>query len=290
MEQVWQSCRAASRAALLALAALWLGCRSGGVVLPKDLNQAAETPEIGARALLQANRIEFDLASWGPAVKTLLDSLGDRLDPNGALALRASATRVYGAQRLFDRMATAVASEWDPDAARAQLEFLDSRLGAKLMAASGGRREPKTLQRFAEFRAALDPNTVPAPRLQRLRRLDAALLTSRSAVLVNRAFLDAALAAFEAGVDSTQAGPFRELRARAASEESGLYANAAQEVLAWNLFTLDSLSDDELDRYAAFAESPAGQWWVVTVTRAFRATASGAGDDLFQALRPRGAY
>jgi hypothetical protein len=290
MNQVWQSCRRALRAGFAVCAAsAWLGCGSSGV-LPKDLNEAVETPEVGARALLRANRVEFDLASWGPAVKTLLDSLGDRLDPAGGAALRASATRVYGVQRLFDRMATAVATEWDPQAARAQFQLLDSRLGAKLIAASAGRRDPETLRRFAEFRSGFTAQSLPNERLQRFRRLDRALLTSRSAVLVNRAFLDAALGAMAAGVEPAQAGPFRDLRARAANEESSLYANAENEVLAWNAFTLKSLSNEELDRYAAFAESPAGQWWVVTVTRAFRATASGAGDDLFQALRPRGAY
>jgi hypothetical protein len=85
----------------------------------------------------------------------------------------------------------------------------------------------------------------------------------------------------------TPRAPRSARRARAAAEESSLYPRAADEVLHWNLFALEPLSDADLARYVEFAESPAGQWYVVASARALRMAATGAAEDLFQALRPR---
>ena len=58
-------------------------------------------------------------------------------------------------------------------------------------------------------------------------------------------------------------------------------------MLRWNLFALELALRRELARYVEFAESPAGQWYVVASARALRMAANGAGEELFQALRPR---
>jgi hypothetical protein len=188
---------------------------------------------------------------------------------------------------LFDRVATSLADDWDPEAALAQFQFLDSNLGHKILRARAIRRDAKTAERFAEWSRSHSVESSPAARVELLRRLDAALLTSRGAVLVNRAVVDAALAALSGATAGTDAAAFRSLRERAAREESQLYPVAAEELLRWQLFALESLSDAELARWADFAESPAGQWYVVASARALRLAANGAGEELFQALRPR---
>jgi hypothetical protein len=66
-----------------------------------------------------------------------------------------------------------------------------------------------------------------------------------------------------------------------------MYPVVADDLLRWQLFAFDSLSDAELVRYCEFSESPAGQWYVVASSRALRIAANGAGEELFQALRPR---
>ena len=80
------------------------------VELPKDTAEAIEKPGLGARALLRANQTELELASWGPALETALDSLGARVEPAEQTVLRAAILRTYAPQRLFDRMGTTVAS------------------------------------------------------------------------------------------------------------------------------------------------------------------------------------
>ena len=277
--------------------ALWLSVTLGGagcswifgptVDLPKDLDEAVANPAIGSRALLRANQTELELAAWQPAVQGLIDALGERIDPRELGALRASVRRTYATQRLFDRAATGLADDWDPDAARAQFAFLDSRLGRRILQALATRRDAAALDRYRAWSASFAQSEFPAARIELVRRLDRALLTSQSAVLVNRAVLDGALASFSGALSGAESAAFGDLRARAAAEESALYPRAADEVLRWNLFVLDSLSDAELARYAEFAESPAGQWYVVASSRALRLAANGAAEDLFQALRPR---
>jgi hypothetical protein len=184
-------------------------------------------------------------------------------------------------------VATSLADDWDADAALAQLQFLASRAGQKVLRARASRRDEKTAARFRDFSRDFSESRFPAGRVELLRRLDRATLTSKGAVLVNRALVDGALAALSGTTSGTDQAAFRSLRERAAREEPQLYPLAADELLRWNLFALQSLSDQELASYLAFAESPAGQWWVVSSARALRLAANGAGEELFQALRPR---
>lgn len=273
---------------VLALAAT--GCswiKGPKVDLPENLDEAAAFPAIGSRALLRANQTELEIAAWQPAVQGLIDALGDRIDPRQLGPLRAAVRRAYGSQRLFDRAATGLADDWDSGAARAQFEFLDTRLGRRILRAEATRRDSAALERYRAFSASFAASDFSAQRLELARRLDRALLTSQSAVLVNRAVLDGALASFSGALSGAESAAFSALRSRAAAEESSLYPRAADEVLHWNLFALESLSDDELARYVEFAESPAGQWYVVASARALRMAATGAAEDLFQALRPR---
>jgi hypothetical protein len=190
-------------------------------------------------------------------------------------------------QRLYDRMATSVALGWDPEAARQIFAFYDSWLGDRVLRAHAGRRSPATLARFQRFSESFDRSRHSATRIALLERIDRALLTSQTAVWLNRAYLDAALAAMSEGVPASHAATVRDLRARYAAEEASLYPVGAEQVLRWNLFAFAWLSEGDLERYAQFAESPPAQWWVVTAARGYRAAASGAGEDLFQALRPR---
>jgi hypothetical protein len=281
---------AAARVAILLLLALGAsGCGLFGpaIELPENPAEAAANPAIGARALMRANQLELELATWQPAIQSLVDAPGDALEPSRAQPLRAAVRRVYGAQRLYDRVATSLADDWDGEAALAQLQFLGSSVGRKLLRARALRRDTKTMESFRDFSRGFAESDFPPARIELLRRLDRALLTSKSAVLVNRAVVDAALSALSGATSGTDAAAFRSLRERAARQEPQLYAMAADELLRWNLFAFESLSDDELARYVDFAESSAGQWWVVSSARALRMAANGAGEELFQALRPR---
>ncbi len=284
---------AASAAHLCATVAIVLcaalGCQLWGpkLDLPEHPEEAAANPAIGSRALLRANQTELELATWQPAIQSLVDALGAELDAARAQPLRAAVRRAYGAQRLFDRVATSLSDDWDAEAALAQFQFLESSIGRKILRARALRRDAKNVERFRAFSRDFSEASFPPARVEVLRRLDRALLTSRGAVLVNRAVVDAALAALSGAMSGTDAAAFRSLRERAAREESQLYPLAADELLRWQLFAFDSLSDPELARYADFAESAAGQWYVVANARALRLAANGAGEELFQALRPR---
>ncbi|MFI5315623.1 MAG: hypothetical protein ACHQ6T_07975 [Myxococcota bacterium] len=275
--------------ALLLAAAAAAGCSlfAPAIGLPAHPAEAAADPAIGSRALLRANQTELQIATWQPAIQSLVDSLGDSLQPTQAEPLRAAVRRAYGAQRLFDRVATSLSDDWDSEAALAQFEFLGSSVGHKVLSARASQRDAKVVERFAAFSRSFDPSRYSSARIELLRRLDRALLLSKGAVLVNRAVIDGALASLSGAMSGTDAAAFRSLRDRAAREEPQLYPMAADELLRWHLFAFESLSDAELARYAEFAESPAGQWYVVASARALRVAANGAGEDLFQALRPR---
>ena len=276
-----------------AVAGLFGGCTwlyGPAVELPADTALAVEKPAIGARALLRANHSELELASWGPALQAAIEPLGARINPAQQTVLRAAIGRAYGAQRLFDRMATSVASSWDPDAAREVFAFYESWLGQRVLRAQAGRTDLRTLAKFEKWSVGFDPRAYRTERLELMRRIDRALLSSQTAVWLNRAMLDAGLASLGEGVPSGAAAPFRALRVQFASEEPGLYPLAADQVLRWNLYAFSWLSEADLERYAVFAESTGAQWWVVSSARAYRVTLSGAGEDLFQALRPRNSF
>ncbi len=260
------------------------------IELPEDTALAVERPAIGARALLRANQSELELASWGAALQAAIDSLGARVDPSQQTVLRAAIRRAYAPQRLFDRMATSIAAGWDPEAAGAVFAFYESWLGQRVLRAQASRRDVRALAKFQSFGEGFDPSEYGVARVELLRRIDRALLTSQTAVWLNRAMLDAGLASLGEGVPAGAAEPFRSLRVHYAAEEPGLYPLAAEQVLRWNLYAFAWISDADLERYAVFAESAGAQWWVVTSARAYRVTLGGAGEELFQALRPRTSF
>jgi len=291
LERFSRAARTASLGASVALALA--GCTwlyGPAVELPKDTAEAVERPAIGARALLRANQIELEVASWGPALVTAVDSLGVEVGPAQAVELRAAIRRTYAPQRLFDRMATSVSASWDPTAAQALFDFYESWLGERILRAQAGRRDPKTLERFQKWSASFDPSAHSVTRVELLRRIDRALLSSQTAVWLNRAYLDAGLSSLAEGVEPRAVPPLRALRVRYAAEEPALYPVAADQVLRWNLYAFAWLSDADLERYASFAESPGAQWWVVNSARAYSVALTGAGEDLFQALRPRNTF
>jgi hypothetical protein len=151
------------------------------VELPKDTASAVEKPGVGARALLRANQCDAELASWGPALQSAIDSLGESVDPAQQTALRAAIRRSYGTQRLFDRMATSLASSWDPDAAREVFDFYGTWLGDRVLRAQASRRDARTLAKFQEWSADVDTNAYSVERIELLQRIDRALLTSQTA-------------------------------------------------------------------------------------------------------------
>ncbi|MGH9887887.1 MAG: hypothetical protein ACREBE_20310, partial [bacterium] len=286
-----RSTRAASLAALVSLAVA--GCTwlyGPEVALPKDTAEAVEKPAIGSRALLTANQTELELASWGPALAAAVDSLGGQVGPAQSSVVRAAIRRTYAPQRLFDRMATSLMASWDPAAAQALFDFYQSWLGQRILRAQAGRRDQHTLERFQNWNASFDSSQYSATRVELLKRIDRALLTSQTAVWLNRAYLDAGLASLAEGVGSSAGPPLRALRVRYAAEEPALYPVAADQVLHWNLYSFAWLSDGDLEHYAAFAESQPAQWWVVSCARGYRVALTGAGDDLYQALRPRNSF
>ncbi|MEX2209080.1 MAG: hypothetical protein WEF50_22915 [Myxococcota bacterium] len=283
-------------AALCTCAALALalsGCTwlyGPAVELPEDTAEAVEKPAMGARALLRANQSELELASWGPALLAAIDSLGARVEPAQQTVLRAAIRRTYAPQRLFDRMGTTVASSWDPEAARGVFDFYESWLGERVLRAQASRRDSNTLAKFQAWSEDFDSSDYASERIELLQRIDRALLTSQTAVWLNRAMLDAGLSSLGEGLPAGAAEPIRALRVQYAAEEPGLYPVAADQVLRWNLYAFAWLSDSDLERYVAFAESPSAQWWVVSSARAYRVTLTGAGEELFQALRPRNSF
>ncbi len=220
------------------------------VELPKDIPEAVAKPGLGARALLRAQQSEFELASWGTALHAAIESLGASVDPSQEVVLRAAIRRAYGPQRLFDRMSTAISSVWDAEAAREVFAFHESWLGQRILRAHSNRHDVRRLAKFQNWSEHLDLASVPSERVELLRRIDRALLTSQTAVWLNRAMLDSGLAAIVEGIPASTAEPFRELRVRYAGEEPALYPIAAEQVLRWNLYAFRWISDSDLERYA----------------------------------------
>ena len=108
----------------------------------------------------------------------------------------------------------------------------------------------RTLAKFQEWSTSFDTNDYSVERIELVQRIDRALLTSQTAVWLNRAMLDAGLAALGEGVPSGTAESFRALRVQYAREEPALYPVAAEQVLRWNLYAFKWLSDSDLARYA----------------------------------------
>ena len=282
--------KATQVAAVLALGASLGGCAffRGGVVLPDDLKAAAERPELGGPALLRAYQAEIELATWRAAAELVALEPAQGLPQATRAALSSGLRRAYGSARLFELAATSLRADWNSDAARAQLEFLDSWLGRSVTRALAKRSNPRELERFRKWAETWTASELSIERRAQLERLDRALLISQGSVFVHQILVEGSLAATASALAPIQAAPFRATQVRYRESGAAQYRIAADEALKWHAFSWRSLSAADLDHWAEFAESEHGQWFVVTSARAYRAAVARANEDLFQALRPRG--
>jgi hypothetical protein len=277
----------ASLGALVALALTGCTWLYGPTVeLPEDTAEAVEKPGIGARALLRANQVELELASWGPALhrnrlarcasiprsRALRAAIRQPTQPSVSSIAWGRPSRRAGTRR--PRVPCSTSASW---------------LGNACCARRPASRDARTLEKFQKWSEGFDANAYSVERIELMQRIDRALLTSQTAVWLNRAMLDAGLRRSARARRRTPRSRFA-LRAHYAGEEPALYPLSAEQVLRWNLYAFAWLSDSDLERYAAFAESPSAQWWVVASARAYRVTLTGAGEELFQALRPRNTF
>jgi hypothetical protein len=138
--------------ALLAAGCGWFGPT---IELPKDIPEAASNPAIGSRALLRANQTELEIATWQPAVQSLVDALGDQLDATHAEPLRSADTARTGPAAVRPR-GDQPGRRLDADAALAQ--FHSGQHRPESPARARVRRDEKTAARLEwsrDFRVTL---------------------------------------------------------------------------------------------------------------------------------------
>lgn len=173
-------------------------------------------------------------------------------DERAATAMRSAFATAYGADRLRPAVARVLADTLSEEDARAALAWLTTDLGRRITSLEEAAAERAPPERTDEIAAALPP-----ARRALFVRLSSALHAGEVAatVLINMTW------GLARGAEIASPGSARQaddIRAALEGSRARIVAQVERQMVGVNAVTYASLTDEEIERYIAFAESPAG--------------------------------
>lgn len=175
-------------------------------------------------------------------------------DPHAAAALHRAFTVAYGADRLRPSVAAVLASKLSADDAQAALEWLGTDLGKRITLLEETSSVGVPPERAAELAAALPPER-RALYAQLSRALHAGDVGAT--IVINVAY--GLARGIRIAVPELRMQDPEQVRDALEAKRPRLVAMLEEQTIASNSVTYATLSDAELKRYVAFAETPAGQ-------------------------------
>jgi hypothetical protein len=138
------------------------------------------------------------------------------------------------------------------------LAWLDSPLGKKCTRLEEAASTPETLAEVKKFAARLKQSPPAARRLNILRRLDAAVKATQTNVEIAMNTQLAVAFAVVKSLPQEQQGPLKDIAAQMEKNRPQVETAMKSQTLLFALYTYQSLSNAELEKYIRFATSPAG--------------------------------
>lgn len=232
----------------------------GMLLIAGSTSMAADSriePQL-VRTLLQKSGMEKQITQMLPIMRMGMDQARERQpqlsqEQHEALIRSLSA---FDASELLPVVQKRIETSLTNADAKAALAWLDSPLATKITAMEEAASTPEALADMQKAIANQPDNSI---RVAKLKRLDQATkVTELSADMMMNAQI-AVLTAMTAGLPPAQRPSVKDIKKQMDAHRAQIRTPLAEQTLASFLYTYRDLTDAEIDRYIAFAESRSGR-------------------------------
>lgn len=210
---------------------------------------------------------------------SFLEEEKERLPPVQYTLLTRIFQETYDTKKLLREVQAGIATNFDAAHAGKALEWMRSPLAQKITRLEQDSSAPQALEQMQALADEISITPAPEPRLKLIRRLDKA--TRGTEMATDMVILSAW--GVEIGLNALLPAKNRStpdmLLRQAAFAHSQIIREQKHIMKVGFLYTYQTLADSEIERYAAFAESDAGQWYYRTIRQAFKDVLSEAALD-----------
>src|SRR5437867_4553775 len=172
----------------------------------------------------------------------------------------------FDAERMLKTVSKQVEANLDVGTIQAALDWLQSGLGRKITGLEEAASTPQAYQQIQTYAKQLENRPPPQPRLLLVRRLDGATNSTETAVSVAETLTMSVAMALDAIQPKELQSDPEQLKKQMELQRPQMRQQLQQQTTASLLYTYQTLSDAELDKYIGFLESHAGKasmrrWW-----------------------------
>jgi hypothetical protein len=240
-----------------------------GLALAAGAMAASEPTADQAMELLKISGVETQLQSLQPQVREAFASESADLAPADAALIQQAIDRQFSGSALTPQALAVVRQRWNDTHGSAALGWLRSDLGRRITRLEEYASTPEGLAELEGFGAELAAAPPAAGRVVLLSRLNEAFDGTTMAVDATLAIAMAVASGMNAVTPTELQADPATLREQIEAGRAPLAAQMDRYILVYYLFTYGELTDTEVLSYIDFLESPAGIWYVNTLSTAY---------------------
>jgi hypothetical protein len=231
---------------------------------------AAPNKEALAKELMKLSGLEQQIRQIPHQVLAGFDKDGKKLPPQRYTALRRALSNAYNAQTLEQHVYKRVHSELTSELATNTLGWLRTDLGRKITKLEEQASTPKAIQQMQGFAKKLESSPPSQQRLGLARRIDLATDATELMLDITESSTFGLAMALDATLPPDQRQGEARLRVQMERQRQTLRETYQQLSVINALFTYQSLSDAEVERYVDFLESEVGTQYTTLANTALK--------------------
>jgi len=222
------------------------------------------------RELMELSGLQKQVNQVPAHALSFLKEEEERLPPDQCLLLSRVFHETYDEEKLLQGVQAGIEKNFDSEFFIKTLKWMRSPLARRITKLEVESSSPEALKQMQALAEQLLTKPAPDQRMKLIRQLDAATHGTEMAtdmVILNAWGIEIGLNALL--LEERRSGP-ETLLSRTAFAHQQMIKEQKELMQVSLLYTYQTLTDSELERYAAFAESDAGQWYYRTIRIAFK--------------------
>lgn len=231
---------------------------------------AAPNKEALAKELMKLSGLEQQIRQIPQQILAGFDKDGKKLPPQRYTALRRVLSQAYDAQTLEQHVYRRVHSELNHELATKTLGWLRTDLARKITKLEEQASTPQAIQQMEVFAKKLESSPPSQQRLGLARRIDLATDATELMLDITESSTFGLAMALDATLPPVQRQGEARLRVQMERQRQKLRETYQQLSTVNALFTYQSLSDAEVERYVDFLESEVGTQYTTLANTALK--------------------
>jgi len=243
---------------------------------------AADSPHVQVEALYNLSGLEAQIAAIEPQLLANLET--EKLPADDSAVVAEVVSKLFSRDALRDRAIAVIDGAYAPELAADAIRWLQTDVGRQIVEREEFVATAAGSAALDSYAKALEPELIPARRLELVQRLEAAYSGAELMVDATLAMTVAIAVGINAASPDEPVVPVADMRELLNENRDRIQLQMDQFALIYYLYTYDELSDEALASYVEFLESEAGVWYSSTLAVAYLRPLNSLSDELELAL------